>query len=203
MNEPLREVTAALEMAADELGGLVRSLRDQGAEAFRSGDKASFAKIEARCEAVEAFEKRFAQLQQEWTGLSKQRRARRKGRRTNAKAAPVRGELLHHRFYVFPILRALKEAGGSAPLRAALRSVEHALAPQLGPRDREPIGRGQIRWDNRAQWVRGHLAAAGFLSASSPRGTWEITPAGLKELEVGNLEATWAKVLAAKQKGRR
>jgi hypothetical protein len=43
------------------------------------------------------------------------------------------------------------------------------------------------------------LVRAGLLSLNSPKAVWEVTAAGQKELEANNLEATWAKVMAAKQ----
>jgi len=203
MDEPLREVTAALEMAADELDGLVRSLRDQGAEAYRTGDTASFERLQARCKAVEAFQKRFAQLQQEWTGLSKQRRTVRKRRETASQPRTIRGELLSERVYLLPILETLRDAGGSARVREVLERVHQRIGHQLTPRDRQTLRNGQIRWENRAQWMRMNLVRAGFVTPDSRKGVWEITDAGLRELQASDLDATWAKVLAAKQASRR
>jgi hypothetical protein len=131
MDEPLREVTAALEMADDELNKLVRSLREQGAEAFGSGEGAGFAKNSQRLQAVEDFQKRFAQLRQQCTGLTRRRRATRKGRRSAAQPSASRGELLRERAYVLPILQTLRDAGGSAGVREVLDRVHKRIGHQL------------------------------------------------------------------------
>ena len=202
MNEPLRDVTAALEMAADELDKLVRSLRNEGAESFRNGDSAGFTRVNERLQPVEGFQKRFAQLQQEWAALSKQPRARRRSRQPASRPRVSRGELLPERAYLLPILQTLKDGGGPAPVREVLARVHQRIGHQLTPRDRQTLRNGQVRWENRAQWMRMNLVRAGFVAPDSRKGVWEITPAGLRELEANDLDATWAKVLAAKQASR-
>ena len=203
MQESSGNVTPALEMAGDELAVLVQSLRDQGAEAFRSGDEAGFAKISERLQAVEDFQKRFAQLQQEWTALNSRRRAPRTGRRRTARPRASRGELLPARAYAFPILQTLKDAGGSASVREVLAGVHSAVGHRLTQRDREALANGQVRWENRTQWARMDLVRAGYLAPSRRKGVWEITPAGLRELEANDLDATWAKVMAAARRRER
>ena len=40
-----------------------------------------------------------------------------------------------------------------------------------------------IRWENRVAWQVSNMRKEGLISASSPRGVWEITDAGRKWLD--------------------
>lgn len=95
-----------------------------------------------------------------------------------------KGSRLHEREYRFPLLEVLAERGGSATLREATDAMEEKLRDSLAPIDweRNPSGRG-IRWRNRVQWVRARLVRDGLLKPDSPRGVWELTDAGWKELK--------------------
>ncbi|MGQ9729940.1 MAG: winged helix-turn-helix domain-containing protein [Candidatus Zipacnadales bacterium] len=201
MDELFREVTSALTITAEELDKVVQSLRDQGAQAYvRAGE--NFKEIDAQRKAVEDFQKRFEKVRKEWE-LVKRPRKKRKAPPPEDTARAGRGELLPEREYVFPILRALKNAGGSAPPRKVLAQVERDVGHQLTPLDRTRLKNGQIRWETRARWVRYHLVNAGLLSPNSPRGIWEITPAGESELAANDLQATWEKVTTSKRHGKR
>src|SRR5215211_1427399 len=73
-----------------------------------------------------------------------------KAKRTRA----PRGSLLDEETYEVPILQVLAERGGRAPAREVLDALEPLLADRLKPMDRERIASGDIRWRNRAQFVR-------------------------------------------------
>jgi len=201
MDDSLKSVTVALQMAREEVARLVELLREQGAQAFRMGDERTFDRLRGRCQAVEDFQKRFAALSADWQAIASRRRASRKSQRRARQVRASRGELLPERAYVFPILQVLKKAGGSARVREVLAGLGPLLGSRLTPRDREALGRGQIRWDNRAQWVRRNMVQAGLLAANSPRGTWQITAQGSQELERGDLERTWERLTRAKRRG--
>lgn len=199
MDNAVKNVTEALEMAAEELRDLVLSLRDEGAEAYRVRDTKSFQRINAQLEAVEQFQRLFIQLQQDWAKISKQTRTRDARTQPTIRPRASSGQLLPERAYVFPILQALKDAGGSASVRDVLREVEARIGNRLTQEDRKTLRTGQIRWENRAQWVRKGLVMAGLLNGNAPRGLWEIMPDGLSELEANDLDTTWAKVTAAQR----
>lgn len=193
MQEAQASVQAALEMVAEELSGLLETARAEGAKAYAAGDLKTFERVDRQRQALEAFQQRFTSLLSEWGRIWRPTRAAGPSTPRGTDRAR-RGELLPEREYVFPILRALRAAGGSAPLDAVLAAVEQELGPRLTPQDRGLLGRGEVRWRNRAQWVRKDLVEAGLLSATSRRGLWEITDLGREELERGDLERTWQRL---------
>jgi hypothetical protein len=86
--------------------------------------------------------------------------------------------------FVVPILRALEALGGTAPMQRILEKVGAAMKGQLRDVDYEPLKSdpSRPRWNNTAQWARNTMVAEGLLKNNSPRGVWEITAAGRKEL---------------------
>lgn len=77
-----------------------------------------------------------------------------------------------------PLLRALADRGGSASAREVIEAVGRDLASDLMPLDKEKLGSGVVRWENRVQFVRLRLVEQGLLAKDSPRGTWKLTDAG-------------------------
>jgi Mrr N-terminal domain len=51
----------------------------------------------------------------------------------------------------------------------------------LSPADLERVSTGETRAENTIAWGRNALKERGLISRTSPRGTWELTPKGLKE----------------------
>jgi hypothetical protein len=86
--------------------------------------------------------------------------------------------------FVLPILSALEELGGSAPMQKVLEKVGAALKGQLRDVDYQSLKSdpGRPRWNNTAQWARNTMVVEGFLKTNSPRGIWEITEAGRQHL---------------------
>jgi Mrr N-terminal domain len=102
----------------------------------------------------------------------------------NVRAA--RGTLLPERDYEEPLLSALNSRGGSAPASEVIEDVGVALADRLTEADQEVLDSGLTRWKNRVQFVRLKLVQAGHMKKDSPRGVWEITPAGRDRLTSGD-----------------
>jgi hypothetical protein len=96
------------------------------------------------------------------------------------RAAP--GTLLPEAEYEIPILRCLAERGGRAPSREVVESVGQVLGNKLTDLDRMPLKSGDVRWENRAAFVRLRLVERGELAKQSPRGTWEISDKGRERL---------------------
>jgi hypothetical protein len=81
--------------------------------------------------------------------------------------------------YWIPILESLEDLGGRGRTDEVLDLVEKKMAGTLKPQDHELLPSGiSVRWRNRAQWQRQNMVQRGFIAANSPRGSWEITPAG-------------------------
>jgi len=98
----------------------------------------------------------------------------------SGRAAP--GTLLPEREYELPILLYLDESGGRAPSREVVEAVGAALSDRLTERDRQELKSGDIRWENRAAFVRLRLVERGELVKDSPRGTWQISDKGRERL---------------------
>jgi hypothetical protein len=113
------------------------------------------------------------------------RRAKRspaKGKATKRTRVPS-GALLPEDRYVLPLLSALVELGGSAPYRQVVDRVGELLKGDLTDLDLEPVNSGNIRWQNRLQFVRLRLVQEGRMTRESGRGVWAISDEGRKYLE--------------------
>lgn len=97
-----------------------------------------------------------------------------------SRASP--GSVLPVHGYWVPILRSLKEAGGSAPSTEVIEGLESRMQDLLTPLDFEHLKSGEIRWRNRARFARLRMKERGLLSDTSHRGVWEITDLGREYL---------------------
>jgi hypothetical protein len=115
----------------------------------------------------------------------KKPRRRRQGAAKRGARAPraPRGSLMNDAAYELPILQALAERGGRAGKNEVLDALEPLLTDKLTELDRAQIASGEIRWRNRAQFVRLRLVERGEMQRGSPRGIWELTEAGQARLE--------------------
>lgn len=80
-----------------------------------------------------------------------------------------------------PLLHAL---GGQAKTADVLAGVEERMRSRLGPRDRERLAGGDVRWRKAAQWTRFEMVEEGLIRKDSPRGIWEIAPEGKKRAKL-------------------
>lgn len=199
MDEAKMSVEAAVELLQEETAKLVETARRQGAEAYARGDTATFERIDRERQDLEAFAQQVEALAKQWRGIGRGRKRRAPTRST---PRPPRGELIPEKDFVLPILRVLREAGGSAPVREVIAGLESIVGPRLTRFDRGLLKGGEVRWVNRAQWVRSYMVRGGLLSANSPRGVWEITPEGEELLRSGDVDSVWAKLLEAKSSSR-
>jgi Mrr restriction endonuclease-like protein len=106
-------------------------------------------------------------------------RGSRKGSRRRARP----GSILADEEYERPILQILSEKGGRAPTREVIDALGELLNGRLTATDRETLGSGQVRWRNRAQFVRLRLVERGDMAKDSPRGVWEITDQGVRRAD--------------------
>jgi len=99
-------------------------------------------------------------------------RGRKARRRSNSVPRAQTGTILADDEYELPILAILDEHGGRAPTREVLDALGERLGDRLMPADHESLASGDIRWRNRAQFVRLHLIESGDMQKGSPRGLW-------------------------------
>lgn len=88
------------------------------------------------------------------------------------------GELLPLEEYEAPLLQALLRLGGSAPKQRVVSEVERDLRDRLTDLERQSLGSGQIRWENRLGFARLKAIDRGYIRRDSRRGIWELTEAG-------------------------
>lgn len=106
-------------------------------------------------------------------------------RRKRGRQRAVRGSLVPQSEYELPILQVLVEKGGQAPSREVIDALEPILGDKLKEVDRSRTSSKEIRWRNRAQFVRLTLIERGEMVKDSPRGIWEITDTGRKRFAKG------------------
>jgi hypothetical protein len=91
--------------------------------------------------------------------------------------------------FVLPILKALQDLGGRAPMHQILGIVGNMMKDQLQDVDHQSLTSdpSKPRWYNTAQWARNSTVTRGLLRNDSPRGTWELTEDGVQYLRDGGL----------------
>jgi len=97
------------------------------------------------------------------------------------------GSILSEREYELPILQELLARGGSGQATEVTDGVGKRLKGKLKPLDYENLDSGDVRWRNRTQFTRHTLKTRGLLEKDSPRGIWELTEAGCKAAETGQI----------------
>jgi hypothetical protein len=112
----------------------------------------------------------------------KARAKSRRGRQANGKPRAQTGTILADHAYELPILEILDAHGGRAPTREVIDELGERLREELLPADYEQLASGDVRWRNRAQFVRLKLIERGDMVKDSPRGVWELTDQGRDRL---------------------
>ena len=92
------------------------------------------------------------------------------------------GSILHESAYEVPMLAIISEQGGRAATREVLDELGKRLADQFAEADHEELASGDVRWRNRAQFVRLRLIEQGDMVKDSPRGMWEISEQGRRRV---------------------
>ncbi len=111
-------------------------------------------------------------------------RTRQRRRRTKPTRPPraKTGTILPESEYEIPMLEVISEHGGRAAAREVLDELETRLDGRLTEVDREELASGDVRWRNRAQFVRLRLVEQGDMVKDSPRGVWEISDKGRRRI---------------------
>ena len=113
-----------------------------------------------------------------------ERGTRQRRRRTKAPRPPraKTGSILNESAYELPMLEIISEHGGRAAAREVLDELETRLNGQLTDVDKQELASGDVRWRNRAQFVRLRLVEKGDMVKDSPRGVWEISDQGQRRI---------------------
>jgi len=184
------EVNAAFEILLEEIEMVANAVNEAGAQAMSRGQYEKARECIDTGTRLEEFRAKAKELQGEWSSLFAARvpRARqRPGRGVTVRLG--RGLRTPEEAFRRPILEALNECGGSAPMEEVLALVERKVERVLNPHDWEPLASDPkaVRWRNTAQWCRAQLVREGLMRAGSPRGIWELSDSGLSALSSGEV----------------
>lgn len=180
------EVMVAFEILFEEIEAVIEGFRQEGADALNRGDYGAAREMIDQAEKVTNFRERVKELKAEWekSFVQKGRKVTTSKWSTGGKTRRLeRGLRTPQESYRLPILEALEELGGSASVSEVLDRVHEKVKDRLTEYDRQPLPvSGEVRWRNAAMWCRYDMVKEGLLAGDSPRGIWEITPAGRAEL---------------------
>ena len=182
-----KEVIPAFDMLLEELERIIPDLNQQGKNLLDKKQYSQAHELINKAEAVVTFQSKVKTLREEWVRM--QVPPRRKiitikdppGHSYRAK----KGERTPQSEFQLPILQVLKELGGRANIRKVYAELEKKLGDQFTEKDLEPTSSNEndICWKNNARWARQILVNEGLMAPDSPRGIWEITPAGREALK--------------------
>jgi len=179
------DVNRAFEILLEEIELVANNLNEEGAAAFKAGnyDAARHAIEEAT--RLADFRDKVKALQKEWASLVVKRPQREAKARLLGKSRLPRGLRTPEEAFRRPVLEALVELGGKAPIGNVLDLVGEKMKAILTKYDLEPLpsDRKRIRWRNTAQWCRNTLVREGLMKSDSPYGIWEISGSGRKALQ--------------------
>src|SRR5262245_44655306 len=88
------------------------------------------------------------------------------------------GQKLPQKEFRVPLLQALVELGGEAPVKQIREVMEKKMAPRLLASDYENVSSGDPRWWNAICWERNELVNEGLMRDDSERGVWAISGSG-------------------------
>ena len=185
-------VDEAFEMLLEEIERVANMLDEAGKEAVFQGDYEATRRVIEEAIRFNAFRDKVRTLQEEWSTLVVGRVEPQQAMTPHPKGdRPRKGRRLapglrtREEAFRRPILEALVELGGSAPIGEVLKLVEHKVRDILNQYDYEPLPSdpNELRWRNTAQWCRRDLVREGLMKSDSPFGVWEISPEGRRALE--------------------
>lgn len=184
------DVGEALVLLSETLTEEEARIRDEGAEAMKSGAYDTATDVIDFAKQLLAFQEKVSTLADEWEEIENARDA----------ATPEVQKIVSKKFfgkkrkgiittqdeYCQPLLEVLVEMGGSGATDEVLDHLGVKMKGILKPVDYESHKSDdkQIRWRNTAQWARNKMVNTdGRMKKGSPRGIWEISDKGRKWLE--------------------
>lgn len=184
------DVGEALVLLSETLTEEETRIRDEGAEAMKSGAYDTATDVIDFAKQLLAFQEKVSTLADEWEEIENARDA----------ATPEVQEIVSKKFfgkkrkgvitthdeYCQPLLEVLVEIGGKGPTDEVLDCLGEKMKGTLKPVDYEchKSDEKQIRWRNSAQWARNKMVNTdGRMKKGSRRGIWEISDKGRKWLE--------------------
>ena len=192
MNEDNRtNVLAALDVVLEEIEAEIEFVNRHGARIFEGGDHQKVKDALERAEQIKSLGERIDTIRNEWTTLFPE--VKEGGGKNGDTNGPNGGRLPRGKrtpvdCYYRPILEALNDSGGSAPMSEVLERVLQRMKDTLRDIDFKPLAStpDKPRWRNTAAWARNTLVERGLLRSDSRRGIWVISDSGIQFLQRGN-----------------
>jgi hypothetical protein len=97
-----------------------------------------------------------------------------------SRAVGLTPQATYEKFLLQALATRFKGKGDKHEVTKAVLALMRSRG-MLSPPDLERVSTGEIRAENTVAWGRNALKERGLISRTSPRGTWELTPKGLKE----------------------
>jgi restriction system protein len=178
----------AFEFLRQKANQELKIVQEQGAAYLNQGNLPEARRALDRAEQIKAMMTALQELKERWKSLvlplvvvpSSEPAVRR--RKSYDRLAP--GQKTPQVEFYIPVLQALVELGGSDKTGRVMDRVGEIMGDRLNVYDRAPLLVAHaIRWRDTISWIRSDLEENGYLSANSPHGIWEITPAGRAFLE--------------------
>ena len=184
------DIMAAFDILLEIIEDAIAAANRTSIACMQSEDYDSARKHLDRSEAITGFRDKVSTLRDEWFSICELSTEETDSTqqadsllRRNLGRLP-RGIRTPESAFTKPILEALVELGGSAPVSNVLDLVGPKVEKQLKDVDYQPLpsDSNTLRWRNTAQWARNNLVKQGLLSNDSPRGIWEISETGRRWL---------------------
>lgn len=179
-------VLEAFELLLEEIEKYSDALHRNGSEALLKGKYAIAQKAIEQASQLASFRQKVNELKKEWKQFPFLETATiKKLKPKKIKNRLGKGLRTPEEEFRKPILEALVEVGGSAPMSVVLETVGQKMSHLLKPHDYNPLSSDphSIRWQNTAQWCRYTLVQEGLMKKDSPHGIWEITDQGREWLK--------------------
>lgn len=93
-----------------------------------------------------------------------------------------RGNKTPQRDFRQPLMKVLLDMGGSGDLQDIRKRMLPMVKDRLTDDDYELVSTGDERWWNATCWERSDLVKEGLFRDDSPRGVWELSDKGFKEV---------------------
>lgn len=93
-----------------------------------------------------------------------------------------RGNKTPQRDFRLPLMKVVLELGGWAEVKDIRGKLLPVMKSRLSKDDFEPVSTGEERWWNATCWERSELVKEGLFRDDSPRGAWELSDEGIKQL---------------------
>lgn len=171
------------EMTASINNVLDQAMKDSRL-AFKAGDYRATASLMENITKLKQIKKQLSAIQKDYNKIEKSVASIKINEKPRKRGSNLRGKKTPGKEFVIPILKSIDELDGSAKAKDVLKKVNQKMRKKLTDFDNDPLPSvpSMPRWKQTAQMARIQMVKDGLLRKNSPRGVWEITAKGKKQL---------------------